>query len=278
MRDRIIGWMAVAVVASFVAQFTVGVTSPTGLLSRTFALGTLNALAWYGLTALAAVWLLRQRGTRGRPALGIVAGQGILALPGIVFLLSGARSPLPAWLVVSLVGDAVIVTAGALAIWSLMADGVRWRLWTWDLNRMLILGATALLALSERMPRFDAPETVPLVAGEVSFLSRIVTGPLPWRLTEVLSLVVVLAVGFGASTLRSRELAVAVGATLAVPAVPELLSLVIDPANPAASSGTPTAWLWAQTAAVALLALALVFLATDGTRSDGSGAPVDAPA
>lgn len=278
MRDRIIGWMAVAVVASFVAQFTVGVTTPTSPLSRTFALGTLNALAWYGLTALAAVWLLRRHGTRGRPALAIVAGQGILALPGIVFLFSGDRSPLPTWLVVSLVGDAVIVTAGALAVWSLTADGVRWRLWSWDLNRMLILGATALLALSERMPRFDAPQTAPLIAGEVSFLSRIVTGPLPWRLTEILSLVVVLAVGFAASTLRSRELAVAVGATLAVPAVPELLSLVIDPASPAAASGTPTAWLWAQTGAVALLALSLVFLATGGARPDGSGAAVDAPA
>lgn len=278
MRDRIIGWMAVAVVASFVAQFTVGVTTPGGPLSRTFALGTLNALAWYGLTALAAVWLLRRHGTRGRPALGIVAGQGMLALPGIIFLLSGDRSPLPTWLVVSLVGDAVIVTAGALAIRSLTADGVRWRLWAWDLNRMLILGATALLALSERMPRFDAPETAPLVSGEMSFLSRIVTGPLPWRLTEVLSLVVVLAVGFAASTLRSRDLAVAVGATLAVPAVPELLSLVIDPASPAAASGAPTAWLWAQTAAVALLALALVFLATAGERPDGTGARVDAPA
>lgn len=278
MGHRIIGWMAVAVVVSFVAQFTVGVTTPTGPLSRTFVLGTLNALAWYGLTALAAVWLLRRDGARGRSALGIVAGQGLLALPGIIFLLSGDRSPLPTWLVVSLVGDAVIVTAGALAIWSLATDGVRWRLWDWDLNRSLILAATALLALSERMPRFDVPETAPLVAGEVSFLSRIVTGPLPWRLTEMLSLVVVLSVGFAASTLRSRDLAVAVGATVAVPAVPELLSLVIDPASPAAASGDPTAWLWAQTAAVALLALALVFLATAGARPDGTGARVDAPA
>lgn len=275
MQHRLVGWMAVAVVASFVAQFVVGVATPDDPLSASFALGTLNAFAWYGLTALAAVWLVLDREHRRRPALGILVGQGVLALPGILLLLSGDYGPLPAWLVVSLVGDGVIVAAGALSTWSLADDGrAGWRLWTWDLNRMLILGATALLALSERMPRFVTPDTAPLVIGELSFLSRIVTGPLPWRVVEVLSLVTVLAVGFAASTLRPRDLAVAVGATLAIPAIPELLSLAVDRAGQGAS-GSPTAWLWAQTGAVVLLALALVFLATARGRRDGSGAAAD---
>lgn len=275
MRDRLIGWMAVAVVVAFLAQFAVGVAGPSDPLSRTFALGTLNALAWYGLTAIAATWLVRGDGGRRLPALGIVAGQALLALPGLLVLVSGTHGPLPAWLVVSLIGDGVIVVAGALAVGSLVAgDGMEWRLWTWDLNRLLVLAATALLALSERMPRFETAGTAPLVGEDVSFLSRIVTGPLPWRLVEVLSLVAVLAVGFAASTLRPRDLAVAVGATLAAPAVPELLSVVIDPANPLSAHGEPTAWLWAQTAAVVLLALALVFLAT-ARGPDGTGAPAD---
>lgn len=278
MRDRLIGWMAVAVVASFVAQFTVGVVTPDDPLSRTFILGTLNALAWYGLTGLAAWWLLRVP-ERRLPALGIVAGQGILALPGILLVLSGGYRPLPMWLLVSLVGDAVVVVAGALAIRSLVGDpSTDWRLWRWNLNRLLILGAAALLALSERMPRFAASETAPLVATDLSFLVRIVTGPLPWRLVEVVGLVTVLAVGFAAATLRPRRLAVALGTTVALPAVPELLSLVIDPAHPASSSGAPTAWLWAQTGAVVTLALALVFLATARSRPDGTGAHADAPA
>ncbi len=274
MQDRFIGWMAVAVVASFVAQFTVGVVSPDDPLSRSFVLGTLNALAWYGMTALAAVWLLRGSDRR-IPALGIIAGQGVLALPGILLVLSGDYGSLPVWLVVSLVGDAVIVVAGALAVHSLAnGDRTEWRLWTWPLTRALILGATALLALSKRMPRFVAPSGSPLLALDTSLLTRIVTGPLPWRMMEVGGLIAVLAVGFAAATLRPRRLAVAIGATVAVPAVPELLSLVIDPARPAAASGSPTGWLWAQTAAVIVLALGLVFLATAGGRADGTETPL----
>lgn len=271
MRERVVGGLAAIVVGVFLTELAVGVASADDPLSRTFVLGAVNAVAWYGLTALAATWLLRGDAPRRSWGLAILASQALIAVPALVLPLVGDLGPLPLWLVVSLVGDAVIVAAGAASAWLLIRSGTAsWDLWRWPPTRLAILTAAGLLALSERMPRFETPGTTTLENVEVSILNRIVTGPMPWRLVEIVSLVTVLAVGFAAATLRPRRLAVAVGAALAVPAVPQLLSVALDP-----GTGTsPTAWLWTQTAAVVTLCLALVFLATGG---DGYPEPDRSP-
>lgn len=271
MRERVVGGLAAIVVAVFLTEFAVGVASADDPLSRTFVLGALNAVAWYGLTALAAMWLLRGDAPRRSWGLAILASQALIVLPALVLPLVGDLGPLPLWLVVSLVGDAVIVVAGAGAALLLIgSERASWDLWRWQPTRFAILTAAGLLALAERMPRFETPETTTLQSVEVSILSRIVSGPMPWRLVEIVSLVTVLAVGFAAATLRPRRLAVAIGAALAVPAVPQLLSVALDP-----GTGTdPTGWLWAQTAAVVTLCLGLVFLATS---TDGYPEPERPP-
>lgn len=269
--QRRIGGLAAVVVALFATQLVVGVTAAEDPLSRTFVLGVLNASAWYGLTAVAGIWLLRRNEGRERPALGVLAGQALIVVPALVLPLTGGVGPLPVWLLISLVGDALLLVAGIGAAWLLLRSGtVGWDLWRWTPTRLTILGAAALLALSERMPRFEAPgpETVPVTDVGVSIISRIAAGPVPWRMVEIVSLVTVLAVGFAAAALRPRRLAIAVGATLAVPSVPQLLAIALDP-NPLGTGApaAPTVWLWLQTAAVVALALGLVFLATARGRS-----------
>ncbi|MBW3561359.1 MAG: hypothetical protein KY437_02575 [Actinobacteria bacterium] len=272
MHERVVGGLAAVVVGVFLTELAVGVASAEDPLSRTFVLGALNAVAWYGLTALAATWLFRGDAPRRSWGLAILASQALTVVPALVLPLVGDLGPLPLWLVVSLVGDAVIVAAGAASAWLLIRSGAAsWDLWRWQPTRLAILMAAGLLALAERMPRFETPETAALESVEVSILSRIVSGPMPWRLVEIVSLVTVLTVGFAAATLRPRRLAVAVGAALAVPAVPQLLSVALDP-----GTGTdPTAWLWAQTAAVVILCLALVFLATSADGYPDPERPTD---